>query len=52
MKDVKELSIPELEYLLQGCNKNNKDMEKYTSSNKTYEGADAIQYLMNSGDIT
>ena len=52
MKDVKELSIPELEYLLQGCNNNNKDMEKSTSSNKTYEGADAIQYLMNSGDIT
>ena len=50
MKDVAELSIPQLEYILDGCYKNNKDIGK--DNVETLEGADAIQYLIDSGDVT
>jgi hypothetical protein len=42
-----ELSIPQLEFLLQGCNENNEDIENQTKGKKkALEGADAIQYLI------
>ena len=47
MRDVMELSIPQLEYVLAGCKKNNEEMQAQDSS--TY--ADAIQYLIDSGQI-
>lgn len=47
MKDVQELSIPQLEYILDGCTKNNSDNKDV----QTLEGADAIQYLIDSGEI-
>ena len=49
MRDVMELSIPQLEYVLAGCKKNNEEMQAQDSS--TYSGADAIQYLIDSGQI-
>lgn len=51
MKDVVNLSIPQLEYLLDGCSKNNKDIENGSSEHNTFEGADAIQYLIDSGEV-
>lgn len=50
-KDIMELTIPQLEYILDGCKKNNDDIEKQTKNENTYEGADAIQYLIDSGEI-
>lgn len=52
MKDVVNLSIPQLEYLLEGCSKNNEDINKQSKDSNTYEGADAIQYLLDSGEIS
>lgn len=46
MNDVVELSIPQLEYLLSGCEKNSKELEKASSGAKTLEGADAVQFLI------
>lgn len=51
MNDVVNLSIPQLEYLLDGCNKNNKDIENKANKTESLEGADAIQYLIDSGEI-
>lgn len=50
-KDIMELTIPQLEYILEGCKKNNEEIEKQTNNGKTYEGADAIQYLIDSGEM-
>lgn len=52
MKDVVNLSIPQLEYLLEGCSKNNADIEKQSQEGRTLEGADAVQYLIDSGEIS
>lgn len=52
MNDVVNLSIPQLEYLLDGCNKNNKDIEKSSKNVDSLEGADAVQYLIDSGEIS
>lgn len=49
MRDVMELSIPQLEYILEGCKKNNEELNN--SDAKTYSGADAIQYLIDSGAV-
>lgn len=46
-----DLTIPQLEYILQGCEKNNKDMEKAMNKGNSLEDADAIKYLIKSGDI-
>ncbi len=53
MNDVLELTIPQLEYILEGCKKNNDDMMKETkgANNQTLSGADAIQYLAKSGEV-
>lgn len=48
-EDVMNLTIPQLEYLLDGCEKNNKDNDN--NSADTLEGADAIQFLINSGEL-
>ena len=50
MNDVLELTIPQLEYVLEGCKKNNEEMEKELNGNKsdTFTGADAIQYIAQS----
>lgn len=50
LNDVFELSIPQLEYVLDGCAKNNKDVENATKNTKTLEGAEAVQYLIDSGE--
>lgn len=52
MKDVVNLSIPQLEYLLEGCSKNNKDTEQNSRKEDALEGADAIKYLIDSGEIS
>lgn len=49
MRDVMELSIPQLEYVLAGCKKNNDEAQNQAAS--TYSDADAIQYLIDSGQI-
>jgi hypothetical protein len=46
-----ELSIPQLEYLLEGCSQNNQDVQNDADNKKVYEGADAIQFLIDSGEI-
>lgn len=46
-----ELSIPQLEYLLEGCSQNNQDVQNNTANKKVYEGADAIQFLIDSGEM-
>lgn len=49
-KDIMELSIPQLEYILQGCCENNKEINNQANGgNKALEGADAIQYLIKNG---
>lgn len=49
-KDIMELSIPQLEYILQGCSENNKDIDNQSNNKgKALEGADAIQYLIKNG---
>lgn len=46
-KDIMELSIPQLEYILQGCSENNEEIENQAKGKKKpLEGADAIQYLI------
>lgn len=53
-KDIMDLTIPQLEYILEGCAKNNKELEdtyKNGGNGKPMEGADAIKYLIQSGDI-
>lgn len=49
MRDVMELSIPQLEYVLAGCKKNNEEVQAQDTS--TYSDAAAIQYLLDSGQI-
>lgn len=49
MKDIGDLTIPQLEYLMDGFDKNSKEADKMTKG--TLEGADAIQYLIDSGDL-
>ena len=53
MKDVLELTIPQLEYILEGCKKNNEDLEKEMKGDnkQTLSGADAIQFLAKSGEV-
>lgn len=56
MTDLMELTIPQLEYLLDGFKKNNEDMEKELNGKKKPKGevmqdADAIQYLIKSGQV-
>ena len=53
MDDVLELTIPQLEYILEGCKKNNEEIQKETkgTNNQTLSGADAIQFLANSGEV-
>lgn len=51
MNDVVNLSIPQLEYLLDGCNKNNKDIENTSNKTESLEGADVVKYLIDSGEI-
>lgn len=46
-----EMSIPQLEFIMQGCHKNAKDIEKGMNQVDTLEGADAIKYLMQTGEI-
>ena len=53
MNDVLELTIPQLEYILEGCKKNNDEITKETNgaNNQTLSGADAIQFLAQSGEV-
>ena len=53
MNDVLELTIPQLEYILEGCKKNNEDLEKEMKGDnkQTLSGADAIQFLAKSGEV-
>lgn len=56
MNDLLELTIPQLEYLLDGFKKNADDLEKELDSkkkggsSKTMTDAEAIQYLIKSGE--
>lgn len=55
MTDLMDLTIPQLEYLLDGFKKNNEDMEKELNGKKpkgeVMKDADAIQYLIKSGQV-
>lgn len=51
MKDIMELSIPQLEYILEGCNKNTEEVNKKVNNTNSLEGSDAIQFLMKQGEI-
>ena len=55
MNDVMELTIPQLEYILEGCKKNSEELEKEIKNgnkSETIVGADAIQYLAQQGEVT
>lgn len=54
MNDVMELTIPQLEYILTGCKKNNDDMNKEIKGGKSgkMEDKDAIQYLIDSKQVS
>lgn len=47
-----DLTIPQLEYILSGCQKNNKEIEAsiHGNSNDVLKDKDAIQYLIDSGE--
>ncbi len=51
-KDIMDLTIPQLEYILSGCHKNSKEIEASINgnSNDVLKDEDAIQYLINSGE--
>lgn len=57
MNDLMELTIPQLEYLLEGFKKNADDLEKELNgkkkggSSKAMTDAEAIQYLIKSGEV-
>ena len=55
MNDLMELTIPQLEYILDGFKKNNDEMEKELNGKKpkgeVMQDADAIQYLIKSGQV-
>lgn len=51
MKDIMELSIPQLEYILEGCSKNTDEINKGVDSSNKFEGSDAIQFLINQGEL-
>lgn len=50
MNDVMNLTIPQLEYILEGCSKNNEEIEARENggTNQVYKDKDAIQYLLDS----
>ena len=56
MDDLMNMTIPQLEYLLEGFKKNADDLEKDMNgkkkggSSKTMTDAEAIQYLIKSGE--
>jgi hypothetical protein len=49
-KDIMDLTIPQLEYILSGCQKNSKAIEEEMHGGNTLKDKDAIQYLINSGE--
>ncbi len=56
MNALLDLTLPQLEYLLDGFKKNNEEMEKELNGKRkpkgeTLEGADAIKYLIQSGQV-
>ena len=55
MTDIMNLTIPQLEYILDGFKKNSEEMEKELNSKKpkgeVMQDADAIQYLIKSGQV-
>lgn len=46
MNDIMNMSIPQLEYILEGISKNNKKSETNSGSQEALDGADALEYLL------